>query len=280
MAEWIEIIRSAVSGAAAAALLIWLFREWISVRLKSGIQHEYDQKLEAHKAQLKAEQEVFVLNIKTAVARETALHAAGHASFSEGQKASMERKLNGIDRLWAEVLRFRNCLPPVIGFMDILTVDEYRGAKDHPDFRALSQGLSQETIMGFASASSSIEEIRPYVGEYLWSVYGCYQAVLLRLLLLLCWGRSDADKMEWHKDGGIRQLIGAVLKPSEVEEFDQKTFGKVGWLKQRLESKILAATQKVVSGEAFGADSLKQAMELQERVAQLSMPDSLRPAGL
>ena len=39
------------SGAAASGLLMWLFKEWLSTRLKASIQHEYDRKLEAHKAQ-------------------------------------------------------------------------------------------------------------------------------------------------------------------------------------------------------------------------------------
>src|SRR5712691_10145063 len=109
----LNLLLSAASGAAVSGLLMWLFKEWISTRLRGSIQHEYDRKLETHKAQLKAEQEIAILNIKTAVAREAAFHTAAHASFAEGQKASMERKLSAVDRLWSCVLQLRAGLPPV-----------------------------------------------------------------------------------------------------------------------------------------------------------------------
>jgi hypothetical protein len=55
-----------------------------------------------------------------------------------------------------------------------------------------------------------------------------------------------------------------------LKAFDQLQFGKVSWLQQRLEAKILAAAQKVISGEAFGAESLEQAMLIQQGISRLS----------
>ena len=45
----------------------WLFllRGWISQRLKSSIQHEYDQKLETHKAKLAAESEIAIEHLRS-----------------------------------------------------------------------------------------------------------------------------------------------------------------------------------------------------------------------
>ncbi len=265
----VSIIVPAATSFAASGLLLWLFKEWIGTRLKGSIQHEYDRKIETYRTQLKAEQELAVLDIKTAVARDAAFYATAHASFAEGQKASMERKLNAIDRLWGCILKLRATLPPVVGFMDILTVDEYKGAKEHPTFRELTKDLSLESIT--ALVTQDIEEVRPYVGEYTWSVFFCYQAIMLRMLFLLNLGRTDAEKMEWHKDAGIRQLMEAVLTPEELTQFTQATFGKVSWLRQRLEAKILASAQKIISGESFGAESIEQARRIQERIGSVSI---------
>jgi hypothetical protein len=256
--------------------LVWLFKEWIGARLKASIQHEYDRNLETYKATLKQEQEFAILDIKTAVAREAAFHATAQASFAEGQKASMERKLNALDRLWRSVLDLRNNLPAVLGFMDFLTVDEYQGARDHPTFRELTKDLSPDKMP--ALTPQDIEEARPYTGEYLWTIYYCYRAILLRILFLLHLGRTDAEKMNWHTDGGTRQLIEAVLTPAEVAQFDQARFAKVAWIKQRLEAKILAAAQKVISGESFGADSLEQAKQIQQRIASLQNAEAAAKA--
>lgn len=258
------------SGGVAGSVIIWLSREWISARLKGSIQHEYDQKLELHKAQLKAEHEVAILNIKTSLEREATLHTVAHASFAAGQKASMERKLNAVDRLWSHVVKLRTTLPPILTFIDILTIDEYRAAKDHPQFQALSGDISDQKIVSFVD--TFIEHIRPYVGEYIWALYFCYQAIFLRLLMLLHLGRDDASKLDWHKDDGIRQLMAAVLTPKEIEQFDQTRISKVSWLQRQLETKLLIATQNITSGEGFGAESLDQARLIQQRVAALGNP--------
>ena len=266
----INIISSAAVSGALVAVLIWLSREWMSARLKGSIQHEYDQKLEVHKAQIKAENEVAFLELKTSVEREAALHAVAHASFSEGQKAAMERKLSSVDRLWGKVINLRGSLPPILTFIDVLTVDEYKDAKDHPSFQSMSSELSPEKISSMVgNKDDPIESVRPYVGEYMWAVFFSYQAIMLRLLFLLHIGRDDAAKIEWHKDTGIRQLMEAILTPKELEEFDSTQFGKVTWIQRRLESKILSASSKVISGEEFGDESLKQARIIQQRATQL-----------
>ena len=41
-----EIVASVLSSAVVSVLVVWLLREWIGVRLKSSIEHEYDRKLE------------------------------------------------------------------------------------------------------------------------------------------------------------------------------------------------------------------------------------------
>ncbi len=53
-----------LSSVGLSGLLVILLREWISTRLKSAIQHEYDQKLETHKAQLQARNEIELARLK------------------------------------------------------------------------------------------------------------------------------------------------------------------------------------------------------------------------
>ena len=265
----LSILASAGVSGALVSLLIWFSKEWISTRLKTAIQHEYDQKLESLKSQLKAQSDVALVELRAAIERQANLLAAAHSSFAEGQKAAMERKLQAIDTLWGRVLQLRAKLPPILGFVDLLTVDEYRGMKDHPTFIELSQGWSLTKLSTLVD--SETETVRPYVGEYTWAVFFSYQAVMLRIVVLLIAGRTDAEKLDWHKDSGTRQLIQAVLPTTELKEFDDTAFGKVTWLQRRLESKILSAARQIVSGKEFGADALEQAKLIQER-AELIAP--------
>ena len=58
-------IATILSSGALSSLIVFLFRNWISERIKNSIQHEYDQKLETHKAQLKAESDIVIEKLKS-----------------------------------------------------------------------------------------------------------------------------------------------------------------------------------------------------------------------
>jgi hypothetical protein len=68
----VTILSSAAVSAALSGALVWLLQNWISERLKNAIKHEYDAKLETHKAQLKAAFDVDVEAHKAKLAAENA----------------------------------------------------------------------------------------------------------------------------------------------------------------------------------------------------------------
>jgi hypothetical protein len=64
------ILSSAGFSALFSAAIIWLFKNWVSERLKSAIEHEYAQKLETHKAQLKAQSDVEIERLKAELSQQ------------------------------------------------------------------------------------------------------------------------------------------------------------------------------------------------------------------
>jgi len=91
----------------------------------------------------------------------------------------MERKLSAIDRLWRGVVQFRAGLPPALNLIDVMSVEEYKEVKDHPSFQQLAGDLSTEKFAKLVA--QDIEEVRPYVGEYMWAVFRSYQAIPIRI---------------------------------------------------------------------------------------------------
>ena len=159
-----------------------------------------------------------------------------------------------------------------------MTVDEYRTTKDHPSFQKLVGGLSEDNLRKLTAGS--VEDVRPYVGEYMWAIFSCYQTLLIRISVLLHLAKFDPEKIEWYKDAGNLNLLKAVLTPVELAEFDATKYGKISWLQKQLESKLLATAQEVISGKTFGKESLEQALLIQQRIDQLppstDAPDFLK----
>lgn len=67
-----NIITSIMSSGVVAGILIWLTKSWISERIQNSIRHEYDQKLESHKAQLKYEADTELEKIRAELQIEAA----------------------------------------------------------------------------------------------------------------------------------------------------------------------------------------------------------------
>lgn len=267
----LTLLSSAGVSAALAGVLVFLSRNWLSERLRHSIKHEYDLKLTHINNELKAESEKNAILLKTSIEREAEKVRLANASIGQTQKLSIERKLSAIETLWDGVLAARKNIPVVMGFIDILTEDEYSSMKNHRDFQAMVGELSTEKITQmYEDNVGSRERVRPYVGEYTWALVSTYQAIILRTALLIQMGQKDSEKLNWHLDPGVRQLLNSALSEAEVAEFDQTRIGKVNWIQRRFEFKILAAMQVVISGEQFGDEALRQAMKMEEKVQQMA----------
>lgn len=266
----ITLLSSAGASAALAGVLVYLSRNWLSERLRHSIKHEYDLKLTHLNNELKAESERNVILLKSSIESEAEKVRLANASISQTQKLSIEKKLSAIETLWEGVLAARKNIPVVMGFIDILTEDEYSSMKDHRDFQAMVGELStQKMTQMYEDNVGSRERVRPYVGEYTWALVSTYQAIILRTALLIQMGQEDSKKLNWHLDSGIRQLLNSALSRAELAEFDDTKIGKVNWIQRKFEFKILAAMQVVISGEQFGDEALKQAQKMEEKVQKL-----------
>lgn len=62
-----EFITSVVSSALVSGAVVWLSKTWISERLKNAIKNEYDQKLETHKAELKAANDIELEKLRSSL---------------------------------------------------------------------------------------------------------------------------------------------------------------------------------------------------------------------
>ena len=266
----LSLLSAAGVSVAVSGTVVWLARNWISERLKSSIKYEYDLKLSAVNNELRTQADAQAAHLKASIEKEAEKIRFATSSIGESQKAAITKKLEGIDTLWSGVLKARENVPAVMGFIDILTVDEYLTMGDYPHFKQMVGELSPEKLIQmFKDNVGLLERVRPYVGEYLWAIFSTYQALITRIVLLIQMGEKDPKKLNWHQDGGIRQLLNSSLSAQEVAEFDATKIGKVGWLQRNYESKILQAMQKVISGQEFGEEALRQAQDMEEKIQQL-----------
>lgn len=264
------LLASASASIVLSSALVFLARNWISERIQQSIKHEYDQKLAHLNAQLRNESDKNALLLKSSIEHEAERLRFATASVSQTQRAAIDRRLTALETLWEGVLATRGNIPVIMGFIDILTIDEYSSMKDDSQFKAMIGEVSQEKLAAmYMDNVGSRERVRPYVGEYTWALVSTYQSIILRTAFLVQMGQEDSKKLNWHLDSGINQLLRSALIEEEMKEFEATRIGKVGWIQRKFESKILAAMQIVISGEQFGDEALRQAQRMEQKVQEL-----------
>lgn len=269
-----NLIFQMLSATAVSTILVsalaWLLRSWLSERLKNSIRYEYDLKLESIKTQLKTESETVLAVHKAQLEKDAALLSDVKASIATGQQAGIDRRFKATENLWSAVLSLRNNSPLVaFATLDHITVGEYADLTREPDFQKLTSDLTKEKITAMYSGLNNIESVRPYVGEYLWSLFDAYQTIFLRMAFAMCLSKIDATKLEWWSDPVTKRLINAILSDEEIKDFDSMEFKKIQWLRANIESKILKGISKVVSGEQFGTEALHLAQEITNAVDEV-----------
>lgn len=264
------LLTSAGASIVLSSALVFLARNWISERIQQSIRHEYDQKLAHLNAQLRNESDKNALLLKSSIEHEAERLRFATTSVSQTQRVAIDRRLTALETLWEGVLATRDNVPVVMGFIDILTIDEYSSMKDDSQFIAMVGEVSHEKLAAmYKDNVGSRERVRPYVGEYTWALVSTYQSIILRTAFLVQMGQEDTKKLNWHLDSGINQLLRSALTGEEMKEFEATRIGKVGWIQRMFESKILAAMQIVISGEQFGDEALRQAQRMEQKVQEL-----------
>ena len=256
--ETIDIVIFVIIG------MVVMFRnailEWISSRVRAKNQNYYDQQLETHRAKLSQENSLHLLQTQNQLEQIRFLNESVRLSFSEGQKSSMERKLQAIDQIWSEVMKIRNTIPPLMTIVDAMKANE-----NHRNSEILNHELIKNTNWSenefkdkIKSISNSVAECRPYVGEFIWAIFSVYQAIHLRVCIGLKMGEISVDDVvKWYEDEVIQQIISAVLDKGDLKTFNNMEYGKFAWLQRNLEQKLLTQLNRIISGELYG-DEIQQ----------------------
>jgi len=112
MSDFLQFLIASVSVSVfLSGLLVWLFRTWISERLKNAIKHEYDQKLETHKAQLKSESDITVEHLK---AQLQIAAAERNVRFSK----VFEEIAETVAQTYAKLLAFHDSVGRYVSFIE------------------------------------------------------------------------------------------------------------------------------------------------------------------
>lgn len=99
---------STFSSAGLIAALAWLFRNAIETRLRASVQHEFNEKLETFRADLRKSEETFKADLRAKESQIEALRGGALSGLVSRQTVLDKRRLEAIEQLWDAIEK----LPP------------------------------------------------------------------------------------------------------------------------------------------------------------------------
>lgn len=225
-------------------------------REKGEIQKEVNR----DNAELLAKHQKELEEIKARFTVEESVRQMLTGSFSNAQTQVFERRLNYIEELWKAFYVLRDSMPSFLTYVDIILEDEYQEWIKRTDVQEVFGDLSMEKITKMSkSLTGDIEKVRPFVGEYLWSLYFVYRAFSFRLVVFIFMERQKDAPKYWKDDDGLKQILRSVLSESEFNSFTSKEIGSIQYVRTLMEGKFISQVEKIITGKASVQEGIEQA---------------------
>ena len=156
------------------------------------------------------------------------------------------------------MLKLRKERPTALGMLDITYPQEYGKAWTSELFKNLVGDISIPSITKEAS-DDVVDRVRPFVGETCYSLYACYRAIFGRIAIKLSEDVPAGKVNRWFEDSHTRTLLSTALTDRELETFDELQLGKMRWLTETFEKKILEQVNEITSGRTSTEEGIEQA---------------------
>lgn len=254
-------ITELIAAIGGGGVIIVAIAGWISSLVAKRIIHNWEVSAKKETAALQYQLD------KNKLFMETVL-----AATSGGQDLSQKRRLDSVERLWKTVVEYKNSLSAVTFFYGILMPSEYDEAlvpkAGKPD---ILQSINEDLLLSALEITKNLYKERPFLGETLWFQFYIYQAFLGRLAFLLFNGKRNAHIADWRDDSGIKQFLGFILRPKEVQKIleDKNDFKAIDRVIEKLESDMLLEASMIVSGRRSALESFENAKDLRKAVEGL-----------
>ena len=249
----LEEIIAAIGGWVVLTIVLARF---IAQRIADNLKIRWSREQEGKLEQLRAE-----------ITREHSIFTTILNSYSSGHQFAQSNRIEAVQTLWDSVLELRKLGKIPSFFFRILSATEYNQVYDKEQMMAILNDLSaSDTMEKLSNLTDDVEKYRPFLGEYLWSLYKAYSILVGRVVWLLTEGRDNRNIVSWHKDEHLRSVLDVILTIEERTSIYSRDACPFDEGTRILEQKMLDEMFKVISGELAAESNLSTVKKLQEAI--------------
>ncbi len=150
----IELLSSATVGGIAAAIVVWVLKISLSERIKAAIKNEYDEKLETHKAQLKAQSEVEIERLRSKLHSASLEHEIRFSRLHEMRAIAISETYSCLKEMYSRLADYVKPFEPAGG-----STQQERFERLVESYRQFIEAYSKKLIFFPTSTASKLEAI-------------------------------------------------------------------------------------------------------------------------
>lgn len=250
--DWIF---STFSSAGLIAALAWLLRSSIETRLRASVQHEFNEKLEAFKADLRVKESQI-----------EALRSGALSGLINRQVVLEKRRVEAIEQIWDAVEKLAPLKMPAYMMASVKYEEALKRAEQDQNVRKFFATIGN-TCPPEKLQKTDAHRSRPFISELAWALFSAYQAILLGVVA----------KLQILKNG----LPGDLLKTDHVTITTKAAlpaysayidkYGDAGCcqLIDILETELLKELRRIITGEEADNVSVEQARKIMLAVSKI-----------
>ena len=243
--EILELVAWVPSVTVSALIggVVYLSRNLIITRLKSAVEHEYNQKLRVLESELRQTEISLNEKMKEESIKLEGLRTGALGNISKRQDIRFDKRVQATEVIWNTVVEARkfHTLSASIQNLNIQALIEK--IKTDPRYAKPFQMLSQNTPIEDLAFLTNAHRVRPHVSILVWSYYAAYEAILTRAILVVIVIKDGLSKEFLGDDSKVKSLLKLAL-PEFSENIEKVNSNNSFIYLEHLESKLLQAIQE------------------------------------
>ncbi|WP_343548981.1 hypothetical protein [Ralstonia sp.] len=251
------------------AAALWLGRSLIITRLKSAVQHEFDQKIEAVRSEQRISEESFKAVIRQREADIASLKSSAIAGIASTQLELYKRRLAATEQLWSAVSTLAGA-KAAVQYIAIFRMDAIAShVESDKKLRELFEFLLTP-IGGLEKyAVPDATKAQPFVSELAWSLFYAYQSILMLSVSQLHLLKNGIDPRQALSDDAVGKIAKIAL-PHWAQYIDQHGLASYPTLVEELQKALLAELRRMLTGAEADAQSVARAHAIQQQVTKIN----------
>jgi hypothetical protein len=266
--EWFP----AITTTALLSLIIWLSRNLIITRLTNSVRHEYDEKLESIKAELRKNEQEFKAELKIKETQIDALRSGALSGLSNRQNAIFVKQVEAIENVWDSF----NSLGQAKLVSNQMAVIKFefaaKAAATDPKVRELFSIIGKIDLEKIETKKAQMA--RPFISPLSWAYFSAYQAIVTHAVAKVQMLKLGLDQVDIIDNKNVLKLVKTAL-PHQILYIDKYGVEALHHLLDELEEKLLMSFQSMLKGEELSEEHIRMASEIIKQSESLVASDKL-----